>query len=189
MELGMESYPPALLVGGPVSASRMRARVPAGGGPAAAAPAGTGSQASSLRLAASPAGYSVTVRGADRPRNLQELAERVQLEDTNPWPAGASLPMGARGKVAHWTGTEWRGGASPGYTPQQPALPVSETDQPGDPGTVVTADGVEHTGVLPTSAAVEPPVQLTETPADTAFDTPDVQFPGDGADSPEELHR
>lgn len=145
----MESYPPALLVGGPVSANRMRARVPAGGG----TPTG-GSQASPPRLAAGPAGYVGPVKAADRPRNLQELAQRVQLDDTAPWPAGAFLPMGARGKVAHWTGTEWRGGESPGYAP-----------------------------------ALEPPVQLTETPADTAFDTPDTQFPGDGADSPEELHR
>lgn len=159
LELDSASYPPSVLAGAPVSANRMRARIaqPAGGDAAAAVPAGTdaGRQASPPRLAVTPAGYGVTVRAADRPRNLQELAERVQLADTAPWPAGASIPMGARGKVAHWTGTEWRGGESPGYS----------------------------------APPVEPPVQLTETPADTAFDTPDVQFPGDGGDSPEELHR
>lgn len=157
------SLPPAVLMAAPRSASRMRVRVPAGGGPAAAAPAGTddtGGQAPSLRLTAGPSGYTTAVKAADRPRNLEELAARVDLDDTAPWPAGAAVPIGTRGKRAHWTGTEWKGGDSPGYRPEPPVL--------------------------------EPPVQLTETPAldaPAATPAPAAQFPGDGGDSPEELHR
>ena len=124
------SYPPSVLASAPVGSSRMRAR-PVSGGPAAATPA-AGGQPASLRLAAGPGGYTTAVKAADRPRNLTELAERVDLSDRAPWPVGASLPMGERGKRAHWTGTEWRGGESPGYaTPRPPVEPaVAMTELP-----------------------------------------------------------
>lgn len=147
--------------------------------------------AASGQLTAGPDGYGTAVKAADRPRSLEELAQRVTLQDPAPFPAGTSLPIGTRGKRAHWTGTEWKTGESPGYTPEpapagddttgaatgEVAAPVVDPAAPEDPGAVVTADGVEHVGVLPADAAVTP------------AETPDAQFPGDGGDTAEELHR
>jgi hypothetical protein len=50
-----------------------------------------------------------------RPRNVTQLVGRVTPASPEPWPAGTWLPVGERGKRAHWTGTGWKGGASPGY--------------------------------------------------------------------------
>jgi hypothetical protein len=193
LELGMESYPPAVLGGGPVSAGRMRARVPAGGDSAAAAPAGT--DAGAVRLTAGPGGYGTAVKAADRPRNLEELTRRVNLQDPAPFPAGAFVPIGTRGKRAHWTGTEWKTGESPGYTP--------EPAPAGDDTAGAASGDAAAPAVDPAPAQeLEPPVQLTETPALDAPAEPaggesmttgnvptDTQFPGDGGDSAEELHR
>lgn len=147
IELGMDSYPPALLVGGPVSARRMRARTGAAvqrqpedaataHRPSAAAP---DSQSSSPRLtvtAGAPGGYTPAVRAADRPRNITELSNQAEPADRAPWTVGQYVSVGTSGKRAHWTGTEWRGGESPGYLLGEPPVQLTETPEgtqfPGD---------------------------------------------------------
>jgi hypothetical protein len=64
--------------------------------------------------AGTPGTYEPDVPAAERPRNLAELAA-VQLVDAAPWPRGSYVPTGTNGKRAHWTGTEWARGVSPGY--------------------------------------------------------------------------
>lgn len=158
-----QSYPPALLAAAPRSVNRMRVR----GAPAGAVETGhraggadSGSQPASPRLAASPAGYTTPVKATDRPRNLAELAERVQLDDEAPWPHGASLPMGARGKVAHWTGENWKGGVSPGYPARGAAAAVQAPAPPAGPVQVppVVGGEVSATGPATVQLPVVPPV-------------------------------
>lgn len=119
-----QSIPPALLAG----RARPAAAVPAGGDLAAAAPTGAGQQPPSPRLLAGPGGYSTPLKASQRPRNLQELTARADPQERAPWPEGASVPIGTSGKRAHWTGTEWRGGESPGY-PAPQELPAESQDQ------------------------------------------------------------
>jgi hypothetical protein len=50
---------------------------------------------------------------------VTELQARVQPATPEPWPAGAYLLIGVTGRRAHWTGTAWKGGESPGYAAGQ----------------------------------------------------------------------
>lgn len=143
LEAGLSSYPPALLVGG-ASPNRMRARVPAegdaagtAGGGASLSPAGAvtvdtaGGPVTSVGVvpllvdAGAPGSYTPAVSAAERPRNLGELQQRAQPNGRAPWDTGQYVPVGTSGKRAHWTGTAWAGGESPGYTP-------ADTQFPGD---------------------------------------------------------
>jgi len=150
-----QSIPPALLVGRArrttAPARRQSSLLPAGG---------------VLHLTAGPDGYSPAVPAAERPKNLQELTQRVRPGPlaTAPWPASASVPIGVRGKRAHWTGTEWKGGASPGYQlEQQPAEPIEEGAvlEGQSEAVVIAQDGQQVSGVL------EPPAPWS-VPADTS---------------------
>lgn len=100
----------------------------------AAGSPGPGPQPASLRLGAGPGGYTSPVKASERPRNLGELQQRVQPVDPAPWPQGASLPMGTRGRTAHWTGSAWASGVSPGYAPVAAADGPEGTQFPGDGG-------------------------------------------------------
>lgn len=62
-----------------------------------------------------PGTYEPDVKAALRPRNVTELQTRATPLTPEPWPAGAYVPMGERGKRGHWTGSSWKGGPSPGY--------------------------------------------------------------------------
>lgn len=64
--------------------------------------------------AGEPGRYDPELSPAERPRNVTELAAAAD-PGTDPWPAGTYVLVGTSGKRAHWTGTEWKGGASPGY--------------------------------------------------------------------------
>jgi hypothetical protein len=76
----------------------------------------------------------VELAAVDRPRNVTELAAAAQPVTPEPWPAGSFVPVGTRGKRAHWTGTEWKGGASPGYpAPANRSEPEQSADRSGDP--------------------------------------------------------
>lgn len=202
LELDSASYPPSVLASAPVGATRMRARLP-GGGSAAAAPAGAGGQESSPILAAGPSGYVGTVKAAHRPRNLEEMAARVQLQDTAPWPEGTAVPVGTRGKWAHWTGAEWKRGRSPGYAPAADSVTGAAIGDEAAPVTgqavVELEDGQQVSGTLPAEVASDPPTQelpvmppppwAVGTPAATPADTPGTQFPGDTGGTSEELSR
>jgi hypothetical protein len=61
-----------------------------------------------------PGSYEPEVHGDDRPSSIAELNERVTVADETPWPEGAFLPYG-NGKRAHWHGSGWTTGESPGY--------------------------------------------------------------------------
>jgi hypothetical protein len=150
----------------PQSPNRMRARLPGaptGGGEGKPSAGGAGAQ-----LTAVPGSYMGAVRVSERPRNLQEMHERVRLEDRSPWPRGASVPMGKSGKVAHWDGTVWRGGASPGY---EPAPPVS----PPPPA--------------PPASPPPPAAPTQELPVTPPPPRREPQFPGDEGDRPGDLTR
>jgi hypothetical protein len=126
------SLPPSLLVG---RGRRGTRRAQAGVGDASRAAAGSptpGDQLSPPQLVAGPAGYTPHLASAERPRNLQELAERAQPDPRTPWAAGEWVAIGRSGKRAHWTGTEWHGGESPGYP--APAQPATE-ELPAQPAT------------------------------------------------------
>jgi hypothetical protein len=131
---------------------------------------------SSPRLVAQPGGYATALKPGQRPRNLQELAARVDPAGREPWPEGSGVPIGTSGKRAHWTGTEWRGGVSPGYAPQrQQEEPDGDAEPPGG-----NPDG-------DAAPPGEEPVQLTATDDEPAgrHSAPvppapyRTQFPGD----------
>jgi hypothetical protein len=83
--------------------------------------------------AGAPGTYNPPQTPAQRPRNVTDLRERAQPVTRDPWPEGTYVQVGESGKRAHWTGTEWRSGESPGYpaTGSLPALPYSARDTPG----------------------------------------------------------
>lgn len=88
---------------------------------------------SPLRLVAGPGRpgtYTPAVSAPQRPRNVTELGERVTPASPEPWPAGAYLLVGISGKRAHWTGSSWKGGESPGYG--ETVTVRSATEQTGD---------------------------------------------------------
>lgn len=135
-----QSYPPSLWApAAPVTAARTGAgdasRTAAGSpapdgrpapdGPDPAGAAGRGDAAplppGLTATAGQPGLYTPAVRAADRPRNMGELREQVIPDGSAPWPAGDYLLIGESGKRAHWSGTEWLAGESPGYG--GPALP------------------------------------------------------------------
>lgn len=154
LEAGMQSYPVSLMRSG--SRTRMT------GSRTRSTPAVEDSVQPLTATAGAPGAYSPELAAADRPTNLEQLTSRVQLEDRAPWSAGAYIPVGVRGKRAHWSGTAWKGGESPGYG--EPALP--------EPVTVAAA---ADDASLPAADDVSAPV--------------DTQFPGDGAGSAGELTR
>jgi hypothetical protein len=137
------SYPPSLWAPPPPepvqAAAPQRAAAQTGEGDAPRTAAGSPSPGatvgtSPLTVAAgAPGTYDPPVRPADRPSNLTELRERAQPADRSPWPEHAYVLVGESGKRAHWTGSEWRSGESPGYpaTGSIPALPYSARDTPG----------------------------------------------------------
>jgi len=175
----MSSYPPALLIGS-ARPGRMRARLPgAGGGDVHGTTTGAGGAASTSPLtvaAGAPGTYSPAVSAAERPRNLTELAQRVTPPGSAPWAAGQSIPLGQRGKRAHWTGTSWAGGESPGYAPAGD----DASARAGDDASGEVLDDVS--GAADGDASSGPALEPSSPPADT-------QFPGDGGGSPEDLHR
>ena len=77
-----------------------------------------------------PGTYEPAVPAAQRPRNVTELQAHATPLTPEPWPAGAYVPVGERGKRAHWTGSSWKGGASPGYAGEV-ATVRSATEQTG----------------------------------------------------------
>lgn len=172
------SIPPALLVG------RGR-RVSA---PARAA---VTRSASGARLTAGPEGYAPAVKAPERPRNLQELQERVEPLSREPWAVGASVPIGVRGKMAHWTGTEWKTGRSPGYQLEEaqvdqlegaPALEDAaaalEGQQPAEPVAAVLEDPPVADAPWNAPAATQ---TGTGDAVPTAAESPAPAFPGDEA--------
>ena len=73
-----------------------------------------------------PGAYDPDLTAGERPRNVTVLAD-VAEPGTDAWPAGSYVPVGTSGKRAHWTGSEWKGGESPGYSDR------SETEQSPQP--------------------------------------------------------
>jgi hypothetical protein len=111
-----DSLPPHLLrVPGSVPGSAPRGRQAA---PAPELVSVSGQQSAPPSLLAAPGRpgtYSPAVTSTERPRNVTELQARVQPATPEPWPVNAYVLVGTTGKRAHWTGTGWKGGASPGY--------------------------------------------------------------------------
>ncbi len=172
-----QSVPPALLVGA------RRASAPAGvreegtpdaGGQVAGrvdtAPAADQQPSPLVVTAGAPATYSPPLRAVDRPRNVTELNSAGATADpATPWPAGQYVSVGTSGKRAHWSGQEWRGGESPGYSAaedSQDHLPRGANDlRPEAPP-------------ASESSASTPPVSTPPPPA--PYTRP--QFPGDEQD-------
>jgi hypothetical protein len=77
-----------------------------------------------------PGAYEPPVTPGDRPRNITELAARATPLTPEPWPAGAYIPVGERGKRAHWTGSSWKLKESPGYAGELAGV-RSATEQTG----------------------------------------------------------
>ena len=97
-----DSYPPELweTPAAPVAAARASA--------AAEFPATT------LQVVAgAPGHYVPELRAAERPTNVTELRERARPVHPAPWAPGQYVPVGERGKRAHWDGADWRGGEAP----------------------------------------------------------------------------
>jgi len=117
----VDSYPPHLLrLPGTAPGSPARGVLeggqPAGVPAAAAQTVATGDSPPSLvATPGEPGTYEPPVSPGDRPRNITQLGERVTPASPEPWPVGAYLLVGETGKRAHWTGSGWKGGASPGY--------------------------------------------------------------------------
>jgi len=65
--------------------------------------------------AGSPGSYSPAVTPAERPRNVTELQTRGTPEPADPWAPGQYVPVGERGKRAHWDGEAWRSGEAPPF--------------------------------------------------------------------------
>jgi hypothetical protein len=156
-----QSIPPALLVGRAGRASApapRRASAPAGG--------------SALQLSARPGGYSPSVPAAGRPKNLQEL-QRVTADPQEPWAAGTSVPIGVRGKRAHWTGEAWKLGLSPGYA-LEPAPDQLEADAAlQEPAAALEGATQEQ----PAAVLEDPPV--ADAPWNAAPSFPGDEAPGD----------
>lgn len=112
-----QSYPPSLWAPAapPVTAGRAPAPAPAGADEAA----GSGDAAllppGLTAAAGAPGAYDPPVRAADRPANMAELREGVRPATREPWPAGTYVLVGENGRRAHWSGSEWLAGESPGY--------------------------------------------------------------------------
>jgi len=131
----MDSYPPHLLrLPGTAPGSPARGRQ-AAGQPAPAAPVAVqqtaGQQDAPPVLLAGPGTpgvYEPPMSPGARPRNLTEMAARVTPTTPEPWPEGTYVQMGESGRRAHWTGTGWRGGVSPGYGGETAAV-RSEPEQ------------------------------------------------------------
>jgi hypothetical protein len=131
----VDSYPPHLLRL-PGSAPGSPARGVSGSDqPAtasAAVPAATpdsGHQSRLPRLVAAPGtpgAYDPPLTPGERPRNVTQLAEQAVPATPEPWPAGTYVLVGTTGKRAHWTGTDWKGGPSPGYAETVAVRSVSE---------------------------------------------------------------
>jgi hypothetical protein len=128
----VDSYPPHLLRL-PGSAPGSPARGASGGDQPATAPAvtqpGSGHQSHLPRLVAAPGTpgtYEPPLTPGERPRNVTQLAEQAVPASPEPWPAGAYVLVGTTGKRAHWTGTDWKGGPSPGYAGTVVVRSVSE---------------------------------------------------------------
>lgn len=122
------SYPPELWESAP-------AAPPVVGAARRSASEGDGTAETVSRVltvsAGTPGGYEPEVAAVDRPRNLDELREQTRLDDPAPWPVGSFVPVGVKGKRAHWTGDDWAGGISPGYA--APVAPeVTETAEAVD---------------------------------------------------------
>jgi hypothetical protein len=146
-----QSYPPSLWAPAePVLAGARAAEdtpppaetpAPPGGGDAPRTAAGSPppdeavtAGTSPLTVAAgAPGTYDPPQTPAQRPRNVTELRERARPADRAPWPEHAYVLVGESGKRAHWDGSDWRSGDSPGYpaTGAIPALPYSARDTPG----------------------------------------------------------
>jgi hypothetical protein len=128
-----DSYPPYLLrLPGSAPGSPARGRLE-GGRPAQ--PVQLSQVAISVPPAlvatpGTPGTYEPPVTPGERPRTIAELQARVTPVSPQPWPADAYLPMGERGKRAHWTGSSWKGGVSPGYAGEL-ATVRSATEQTG----------------------------------------------------------
>jgi hypothetical protein len=86
-----------------------------------------------LAVSGTPGAYEPPLSPADRPRNLAELDQRVTVASPEPWPANAYVLIGTTGRRAHWTGTGWKGGESPGYSSTVTIGAVrSATERTGD---------------------------------------------------------
>jgi hypothetical protein len=139
-----DSYPPHLLrlpgsaPGSPARGRQEQAQVavPAPA-PVAVAPGGQ-QDASQLLLATpgTPGAYAPAVSPRERPRNVTQLDRRVQPATPEPWPRGAYIQVGESGKRAHWTGTSWKGGESPGYSAGQTVVIGSVRSEPEQSGEV-----------------------------------------------------
>jgi len=126
-----ESYPPELweTPAAPVAAAARSAgaeassTVPGGtvleaSGPDQAEPLGVGRLPEGLVAhPGAPGTYSPALTAAARPRNVTELREYVTPALASPWAPGDYVPVGERGKRAHWTGEDWRLGEAPGTVP------------------------------------------------------------------------
>jgi hypothetical protein len=118
-----DSYPPHLLrapgtrPGAPRRGDPAAAETPAP--PAATPPVSPGDRQEPPHLllvtAGTPARYEPAVSVSARPRNVTELRERARPATPEPWPAGAYVLVGERGRRAHWNGSDWRLDESPGY--------------------------------------------------------------------------
>lgn len=132
----MDSYPPHLLrLPGSAPGSPARGVLEGGQPLQQAAPSQAAGQPDAppvlLASAGEPGVYEPVVSPQDRPRNITELDARVTPATPEPWPAGAYVPVGIRGKRAHWTGSSWKLGASPGYAAGELAGVRSEPEQTG----------------------------------------------------------
>lgn len=127
-----DSYPPELweTPAAPVGAARSAASDPA---------------ATFTVAAGEPGSYGDDVKATDRPRNITDLDERATPADPAPWAAGQYVPVGERGKRAHWTGSSWKTGESPGYPDTVPAGTV-EGDEAAAPQ---SPDLQEEAGTVP----------------------------------------
>lgn len=66
--------------------------------------------------AGTPGTYSPELPAGRRPRNVSDLVERGCTPDPIiPWAPGQSVPVGPRGKRAHWDGETWRSGEAPPF--------------------------------------------------------------------------
>lgn len=77
-----------------------------------------------------PGTYDPQLSAADRPGNLTVLRDAARPATPQPWPAGSYVLVGTTGKRAHWTGSDWKGGASPGYA--APAVRSEPEQSAGD---------------------------------------------------------
>ena len=116
---------------------------------AASAPAAAGSPAATFTVVAgAPGSYGDDVKAADRPRNITDLDERATPADRAPWAAGQYVPVGERGKRAHWTGAAWKSGESPGY-PAPGTVPAGTVEGDEAVGPQSPVDQQEEAGTVP----------------------------------------